>query len=507
VFENYFSKIRKDQSYSLGLIYFAAIVVLCQMAWVPGFFQDGHLYAGFAKNAAQFGHWLIPRLSEDTYSRFHQHPPFIFALGGIFFKIFGSSVTAARLFGVLFSLLSVFFITREAKKQNGDSLAFYAGLILIATLPFIKKSRFPNLDTPLMLFILLSILSYYRAFVSGKSIGWILSGIFFGFALLCKGPPAFAIPLAILLHLGLTKNLKKLIKPLPWISLVLGMMIFSIWPLMLKLTGNFDVFEKFITNMSFNTRGRGESDNNIFEYLIFLFKYAAPWLLLSLYGIFLSYKRKDHFILLMGSLFLSILIPFSFMTFKLSHYLVPLYPAMAVLAAYPITSWVSGRQVYIYGCLKVLIVIGALVLLIFPLTTKTRRDKEIFKVFEVVEKLENQPNSWGIIDSSYDFFRLANLLGFHNYNNAYKIQRNGLEAFLKGEKMESFVHHHQPIDLSGRKWIFLINPERAKHFSINFPDIYKEKLVPLIYIKKYNLLVLIERRLINRGEKALFTIK
>ena len=79
-------------------LFFLAIVVYAQQAWVSGFFHDGYLYASLGKNAAIKDFWLIPHYTEQIYSRFSHHLPFIFILEGIFFKIFGASNTTARLF-------------------------------------------------------------------------------------------------------------------------------------------------------------------------------------------------------------------------------------------------------------------------------------------------------------------------------------------------------------------------------------------------------------------------
>jgi len=69
-----------------------------------------------------------------------------------------------------------------------------------------KKVRFPGMDMPLMLFTLMSIMFYYRAYVENLKKYWLGCGIFFGLALLTKGPMALFIPLAILLHLLWTRK-------------------------------------------------------------------------------------------------------------------------------------------------------------------------------------------------------------------------------------------------------------------------------------------------------------
>lgn len=45
-------------------------VLVFNQSWVPGMFHDGTLYSALGKNAALYGHWLVPKMSDTYYSQF-----------------------------------------------------------------------------------------------------------------------------------------------------------------------------------------------------------------------------------------------------------------------------------------------------------------------------------------------------------------------------------------------------------------------------------------------------
>lgn len=361
--------------------------------------------------------WLVPHLSTNVYSEFFHHTPFIFILEGLFFKVFGASFVSARIFVSLFTLSTLGLLIFWMKKEKSDKMAWLSGLILVLTYPLIKKSRFPNLDLPLMLFIFTSLYFYWKAFSENLNRDWILSGLFFGLALLTKGPMAVFVPLTLLVHLATTGSFKRLLKAGPWLGLLFGFLIFSIWPLSLYFNGKFALFEKYLDFTFFHTitEGRGEGGTSPFTYVVFLLKTCAPWFLLALYSSFKAIKdRKDTFHLLFAVAFFCILVPLSIPRFKYSHYLMPIYPVMAVLAAYPFMNLSEKILSKLKKGILGIAVTTALVLLIFPLTNKIRRDPEIYEIKSLMEKSGAKPSYWGIVDGAYPFWSLTNMVAWHD---------------------------------------------------------------------------------------------
>ena len=457
----------------------AALVIYLQQAWVPGFFQDGYLYAALGKHAASQGHWLVNHLTDATYAEFFHHTPFVFILEGLFFKVFGASYLSARIFSALFPLVTMIVLYKWIKKEKGEVTAFLVCLFFVFLPPVMKKVRFPGMDMPLMLFTLASIMFYYRAYVENLKKYWLGCGVFFGLALLTKGPMALFIPLAILLHLLWTKKLRRLGSITPWGSLLLGLMIFSLWPLALKLTGQFAIFEKYFYFTFVHTvaQGRGVSEFTFFQCLLFLIKQTAPWLILTVFSIYLSLKvrSKDDLLKLFISLWVAVLVPLSLVKFKYSHYMMPMYPAYAFLAAYPISFLSKNIIKKIYQGFVYVTVIMTLVLLMFPLTAEIRRDPEIFEIRKLIDIMPVKPDTWGIVNDIYPFWALTNLNAFHDHSNTHELTPENLLSIVAQD--------------DGKNWIFLI-PNSVYQAHLKVLDV---KLKKLIYFEKQDMIVAIER--------------
>ena len=436
-------ELRGDAALSLWPVLLAALVVTLQHAWVQGFFHDGNLYAAFGKNASLYGHWLVPHLSHSTYDQFFQHIPFVFVLEGLFFKLFGASYLTARLFSAFFTLLSLICLYRFLLQQKEKKWAFLSAALFVFIPPLIKKTRFPNLDVPLMCFMLLALFSYYRASLEGKWRQWLCCGFFFGLCLLTKGPLAFFVPIIIFVHAFLMKDFSVFKKGRAWLGFLFGLMVFSLWPLALYLNNQLPVFYDWYQATIIDTifKGRGQESNQLTLYFVFLLKQTNIWFVLALMGTwnFFKSRRHDRLLGLSVAWFWSLLILLSLTKFKYSNYLMPLYPAMAMLAANSVRFKGDKFISYFSSIFRSLALTLGLVLLIFPLTHQSRRDIEITKSLEILKMHNYTPTAWGIVGEVFPFFNAANYIGFQSHGEVYDMSSTGLLFWLQGEKMNPYV--------------------------------------------------------------------
>ena len=140
-------------------------VLLLSNLDVPGMFMDGVIYAVLGKNFALQGGWPVPRFTDYIEPEFFDHPPYFFYFESLFFKLFGINWASARASGVFFSILTVLGLYWGVGKiTENKRKAFLSGIVLLLFLPFLKKSRFPNMDLPLSFFILSSafLVTFFR---------------------------------------------------------------------------------------------------------------------------------------------------------------------------------------------------------------------------------------------------------------------------------------------------------------------------------------------------------
>ncbi|MBF0359545.1 MAG: glycosyltransferase family 39 protein [Oligoflexia bacterium] len=500
------------------LVFLTAIVLLYQHLWVRGFFHDGHLYAALGKNAVLYNRWIAPYLSEINYPLFNQHPPLLFIMEGIFFKIFGISWVSARFFSVSCAFVSIVLLTYFVGQSGNRVFAFYSGLIFSLLPPLFKKARSPSLDITLMMLVLFSLFFYFQAYKNYFDrdrdrdrwkwpLYWLLAGTFLGFALLEKGPPALIIPMTVVVHLLLTGKISMLFKnAMPWVSLALGAALFCLWPALLYLEGREIIFWDYVNNQLFSTivQGRGQKDFMLSIYPYYLLENMGPWSIMGIIGVIFiirdfilkkaRYRFDDRFksvVILFASLFFVVVVFFSFVRWKYSNYIVPSFPALAVLAAYPMTKLGERFHRGFIFVHKRLLVVLVLLLLIFPITTTTTRDVELFKIIDVLDSSALYSNShsnshsnsekklinWKIVNSIYPYYNVVNLISWEGFGEVNVLGITELETYIDEQKKSQQI-------------VILIDRESYNLLKIKYGDILNKIFVKLLEFRDKNMVVL-----------------
>lgn len=485
-------------NYHFFFLFFLLALLTFHHAWVPGMFMDGAIYATLGQHAATLGHWLVPKLNDGAHARFAEHPPFYFIYIGLLFKIFGNSWTTARLAVLILNTALISVLWLELKKYTTRRQAYLSVLILLLCYPFIRRSRSPMLEIPLTLFALLSLISYFKAFLHNRFKDYFLAGLFWGCALLIKGHAAFFIALTIFFHLLITKNIKKLYNFRLWFALFFGFAIFGLWPLALKLSNNFDIFERWFGAQFLGTvvNARGKKELDILLYFSILAKDCLPWFILSLIGSWQLFKneKKDHIGFLFLAWFWALLLPFSFIKWKYSHYILPAYLPMAALAAYSFNHFKEKVSLYFAHTIKVLGILAALVFLCLPVGIKSERDKELFEVVQLTKYLKAPPQAWAEVSDNMEYYwSFLPPLSFVTDAGVYHFSLAQVEDYLKGQPLAD-----------QENWIFYMNTSDVQKLKEKFPQDFEQKMAILITIPHQERTVVIEKKLLP--ENAYFGV-
>lgn len=444
------------------VVFVLGLILLCQQIWVPGFFQDGYLYAALGKNALVHGTWLVPRLSEVTYTEFFHHPPLYFMIEGIFFKLFGSDWTQARLFAVLWALLWIFGLRRvlisKTDVETGDLFA----LLLILMPDVLKKARFPNLDFALALVCGLALLFVWK---ERRLARWLLSGLLLGVGFWLKGIALFIFGPIFVVNLFLDRELLKTSKP--YLSVIMMILVGGLWPFLLKITGNYDIFLSYLDMQFTGTaiEGRGES-MPFYTYIVHVATTMPHLILLALWGLYIERRKylRNELTLLGAIWFFTGLILLSLMKFKYSHYLIPYYPGLALLALPGLRDLYQRSKEKFSTYLGVLTLTTALVLLTFPLTTKNRRHPELVQMEEALSWQKLAPSEFLLVDHAYEFWSTTNYV-------AYRFDRPVRSAELSEVRVDA-------------PKVVLVYPEREEEITANFNSklLYRNHRVSILYL-------------------------
>ncbi len=330
---------------------------------------DEGRYASLALAMFDSGDWLTPRLNGLLY---FEKPPLQYWAGALSYEIFGVNAFAARLWPGLAGLAVVALVGYTADRLWGRRSGVAAMLIAASTTWISANSHFLSLDMGLCAALTLTMCSVLLAQHSGlpsRQAGrWMLAAWFgISVGILSKGVVAVLIPGATLVIHSLWRRDVDLWRHLRWRSGLAVVLIVAVpWFVLMSLRhpdfANFffihEHVERFLTTEHHRT-GSWWYFVPILLAGLLPWTAALPWLLKP---------HRDDFalsFLLVWAAFVFVF--FSFSGSKLPSYILPMFPALALLAA---RAFISGRPRAFYACLAVPTLLWAIALLSLPEVTR-----------------------------------------------------------------------------------------------------------------------------------------
>ncbi|MFO7790776.1 MAG: glycosyltransferase family 39 protein, partial [Bacteroidales bacterium] len=211
----------KDKHLPFQLIGLAFVFVLVLPVLVQdGMFMDGQQYACVAKNLAEGnGSFWFPHLSDTWWKagspHFMEHPPLVYGMQAMFFKVFGDSIYSERLYSFFTLLIALLLIIRIWKFCFSDKSphhhTWWAAVLFWIWIPLTSWSYQNNLmENSMLIFDLLAVLFLLKFLKRGKNYIMLALGSLAVFAaFLSKGLPGLFPLLIIPLH-GLVFGGKRL---------------------------------------------------------------------------------------------------------------------------------------------------------------------------------------------------------------------------------------------------------------------------------------------------------
>jgi 4-amino-4-deoxy-L-arabinose transferase-like glycosyltransferase len=290
------------------------------------------------------GDFLVPFKNGEPYSH---KPPFLFWMFHAGWALFGVNDWWPRLVLPLFSAGGLLLTSRLARRlwPRQTDIGGQASLILVSALLWIFFSTTIMFDVLLAFWVLLGMLGILTA-ADGERRGFVLLGIAIGMGVLTKGP-------VILLNLLPITLLASWWSPgLAWkrwvagviLAVLLGACIALAWALPAGLAGGEAYRNAIFWGQTANRMVESFAHQRPFWWYVPLLPLLAfPWFVWP--GLWKALARQRRAGLDRGLRFclawvVPVFIAFSFISGKQPHYLVPLFPAFALLAARVL----SGRE-------------------------------------------------------------------------------------------------------------------------------------------------------------------
>ncbi len=344
--------------------------------WEP----DETRYAVVAREMKETGDWVVPHLSGTIYT---EKPPFFFWLVNLSTFFLGeTSEFANRLPSALAGLITMLMTFLLGTKLFNPRAGLLSGLVLGTCFFFPQISRWMMLDSLFSLFFLLAIYYLYLGInVPQKQRPYfLLAGIFMACGTLTKGPLGYLpIPILIIYSLML-KDIGKV-----WNRNLLYAGILSVGLVMAWFLPAAGIAGKTygIQNLWRQTAGRfigGWSHSQPFYFYFVRFPLGflpwaifLPWAVYDIFSQGFGEKKKEVLLLFVWFAFLFLF--FSLSKGKKDNYLLPLYPAAAILVGkWLATFWgrleesgeTGGRLWIPMGLVTLLFAAGWLIILFRP---------------------------------------------------------------------------------------------------------------------------------------------
>ncbi|MCP3964864.1 MAG: phospholipid carrier-dependent glycosyltransferase [Lentisphaerae bacterium] len=319
----------------------------------PLFTPDEPRYAEIARELILHNDWVVPKLNNLKY---FEKPIMGHWLNALSMVTFGENVFAVRFASALSVLLSAAFLFWLIAKARSTAFAGISCVVYLTSSIVFGVGTYSVLDSFLSLFITATLGSFYLACLR-KKFDWqkaallALAGIACGGAFLAKGFLAFAIPGVTILAFLIWEKRWKDIFILPWIPLFFVIISAGPWSyLVYKRAPDFWNYFFIVEHWQrFSADVESQHPEAFWYFIPVILGGALPWILL-LPGIIKGYSKKwktafsDPLMKYMACWLVFPFILFSASSGKLATYILPCFPAIAVLLTWGLVRYLEQKE-------------------------------------------------------------------------------------------------------------------------------------------------------------------
>lgn len=358
----------------LGVLALAWLATLGGRHLVP---SDEGRYAQMAREMFVSGDWLTPRYNDLLY---FEKPPLHLWATALAFHLFGVGEWQARLWSGLSALLATLALAWACARWHGPRAGWLAALVLLACPTWVLAGHFNALDMGVAAMLTLVLAAFLLAehpdTGTGARRGWMaLAWAAMGLAVLSKGLIGVVLPgVALVTYTLLTRDIGPWRRLQPLVGVPVLLLVAAPWFVAVSQAN--PSFAQFFFVHEHLQRYTSEVHSRAGPWWYFLPQVAVgflPWLGLAWAMVRLAGRaaspargalRPDA---LCAAWALGIFLFFSFSGSKLPGYVVPMFPALAWLAARVLlqadaATWRRLRGWMLVGLAAVAVVVVAVML-------------------------------------------------------------------------------------------------------------------------------------------------
>jgi 4-amino-4-deoxy-L-arabinose transferase-like glycosyltransferase len=273
------------------------------------------------------------------------------------YSVFGVNEFAARLPSVLAAVLTVLLVYELARRMFGSATGLLAGLILASALEFCMLAHAATPDSTLLLFTVLTLYLFWIASRNNGRSWFAPAGAAAGLAVLTKGPVGLVLPGTIIfLFLLWNHELKRLLDSRLYWGILAFLAVAAPWYILVTAETHGAWIKAFIgrENLGRFTQPMESHRGPIYYQLVGIIVLFAPWSIFlgtTAWHAFKEARRSNgtsesraasRFLVCWVATYL---VFFSIAATKLPNYVLPAYPALAILTARFLQQWHTGKFV------------------------------------------------------------------------------------------------------------------------------------------------------------------
>jgi 4-amino-4-deoxy-L-arabinose transferase-like glycosyltransferase len=308
-----------------------------------------------AREMMESGNWVVPTFNYELRT---DKPALLYWLQILSFRCFGVNEFAARLPSALASILTVLLTYEMARRMFDSRTGLLAGLVLASSIAFTGAAHFANPDALLCACIMLTMFAFWNSYVRADRLWPMLCGVTTGLAVLAKGPVGLVLPGAVIfLFLLWQKQWRLILDRRLFVGLALFLLVAAPWYGWVAAETKGAFLREFIIQHNVERFGSPMQKHGgfIFYYPFVLMLGLGAWSILLVPACWQALgKRLEseklvaqapasyRFLWLWFAVFFAF---FSLAHTKLPNYILPVYPAVAVLIARCVERWRRGDVV------------------------------------------------------------------------------------------------------------------------------------------------------------------
>ncbi|MBN1253864.1 MAG: glycosyltransferase family 39 protein [Deltaproteobacteria bacterium] len=339
---------KKSTLYVVFLIVFGGILFFYNLGGWDLWNPDEPRYAQIAKEMLQGEGWIIPHLNSEVY--LDKPPLFFWLMAATATALGGMTEFAARFPSAFFGLFTLLLLFYLGKRLFNEKVGFLSALILATSVEYLWLAHRANIDATLTFFTTAAITCFYVGFYKRQG-KWILYLFAYGamaFGVLAKLQIGVIVPVLVIGGYFLMQREWRFFKDpshIPGIALFVAFI--GGWLALAYLSGGKEYLWGLLYQKTAATFFETASHARPFYYYLVNFPYNfVPWIVFFpsalIFGLSAKGRKKEFIFAFFW--FVVIFAFFSISEAKRDLYLLPLYPAAALMVGYLLEQLPLGAE-------------------------------------------------------------------------------------------------------------------------------------------------------------------